>query len=427
MLRIFRKTIVSSITPISSKSSSLIDMVQIPRTGPFSAVYRAALSVLSSSKEPCKNFRDNYCQVAANSFGLVGQTYYTFNNSQNNIQGNSIQVILSCRCIDPSCERAILMRSVNVERRDGDERKTPSNRTVFLYQAVDGKLSDCHSELFNITNPSKASSFSNSKSTGTKIVYPVIDPFHQDYWTATRYSGLQSSCVETEIENLPTIDLSSLIASDINSTGRYVGLSGGCKPPPGIQYYRATGESDEDKLSDLYSNATRSAKTVASQQDCYSIGKRPIAYMRPRSIQLISDTELALVCSSAVLGILLLWSMLRKLMHNREEYTRFIIAGILFQVVLSYILEALPLHAALVNEIRAEKWYSPLAFADATYTHMNRDGKRDGVLMFIIDIGEARFLRTRVSLVACLSAFFTFVAIGIGSVIIYRVVRIIRN
>ena len=428
MIQGWIRTVTSAIAPIQSVSKESIDLIQVKQSGPLSAVFRATLSNLLSSKEPCKNYTNNYCQVGANSFGSVGQTYYSFNNSQNNLQGNSVQVILSCRCIDPSCERAILIRPVNVLTQDRDGQEIPTNRTIYLYQATGGKFTNCYSELFNTSAPTEESSFSNFTSSTKRDVHSVFDPFHKDYWTAIKYLGLEFGCLDSEIENLPIVDLNSLTASNITAIKEKILPSPpGCRPPQGLQYYRAASENDEETVAGLYNTAITSAKNLASQQDCFAVGKRPIAYMQPRSVELITNTELALTCSSGILGILLLWALLWKLMRKKKKYDRIVIAGILFQVLLSYALEALPIHTALANEISAKNWYTPLAFVDATYAYKDTDGKIDGVLMFIVIIGEARFLHTRVTLIASLTALFNFVAIGIVSLIILHVLRITRQ
>lgn len=97
--------------------------------------------------------------------------------------------------------------------------------------------------------------------------------------------------------------------------------------------------------------------------------------------------------------------------------------------VLSYGLEALPLHTALGSEISARNWISEFAFVDGTVAlakgHTNAEGSAEGSVMILTAVlGEVQYMRTREMLVASLTAFFDITVLVIIVLTIWRKVRI---
>ncbi|CDF33691.1 unnamed protein product [Chondrus crispus] len=149
---------------------------------------------------------------------------------------------------------------------------------------------------------------------------------------------------------------------------------------------------------------------MASQQDCYAVGKFQGTFLLHPTVTLVSDTELALSCSAAALGLIFLVSFyVKELKRKTSTYCH--LALIVFFQFLSYALEALPLHTALSSEISARDWSSMFAFVDAT-KGVN-GGENKTVLILTGVLGEVKHYKTRVMTVAVLTAAFDFVAIVI--------------
>ncbi|CDF36175.1 unnamed protein product [Chondrus crispus] len=399
------------------------------RTGPMSAVYRAALA--SNASQECNPFSGHQCEVAINGFGTVGEVQYTFNNSRENLQGNSTQVMVACRCIgqgknSAECGVALLVRPITLTRVGADGEREETGRHVCIYEAVGEKFSDCHSELVRLS----------TRPAGTKpeywrhplnFTYEVPDPISGDYWRADGQRGWTHDCEEAEFDALPEYNISNLRREDLrfNNHTTPAGKGGYCRPPEGVQYYRDVAEGSDDECAELYDFAAPSSAHIATQQDEIAVGQDPHTYISEKT-PLTSYTELALSVSAACLGVLFAWSMYRKIMKkkNAEQPVKYFLVGLLKQVM-SYALEALPLHIALAHEVGCRHWWSQFAFMDATITLAHgftgaQGSARDSMLVITAVMGEVEYLYTNESLLALITALFDLIAIAIFILTVVR-------
>lgn len=401
-------TAIESWHPYRSHSFAEASTVSAPREGPLSAVYRATLFSAPVSK-PCVPGGGKICQVASGSFAKVGEVHYAFNDSGRNIQGISRQVMVACHCLSSSCDLAILARPIDVFTHEADGVKRDTGERTCLYEAVDGKFSDCHSEVLQVTNRDRESVRDDTDENA--FVYIVNNPKHGDFWNATGTRGVTAECLDTDIARLPTLNVSSLESDQVGIIKRRSSPPNNfCHGYGNVQYYRPTDPADGETCSRIYDKSMTVAAHKASQQDCFAVGKAPGTYLQPASVTLVTNTELALSCSTAVLGIVVLFSFYRKQMEKEKPTYVTIGLAVLFQVI-SYSLEALPLHTALGSEINARNWRSLFAFIDATLTLSKSGSARDGVLILSVVLGELQHYKTRVRTVAVLAAIFDLVAL----------------
>lgn len=350
------------------------------------------------------------CQVASGSFANVGEVQYTFTDLGRNIQGRSRQVMVACRCLSKICDLAILVRPVDIFTREADgERRDTGSRTC-LYEAVEGKFSDCHSEVLRVSKQKEKSARDGMDPKAFN--YRVKDDVHGDFWNATGRRGISAECLDTDIASLPTVNVSSLTSDDVRFNMRESSPPDTfCHGNENVKYYRSADPDDGEACSLIYDKSLAVAAHTASQQDCYAIGKVSGTYLQPASVTLVTNTELALSCSAAVLGIIFVASLYIKEMKKKDSKYVALAWAVLFQI-LSYILEALPLHTALGSEISARDWRSLFAFVDATLgLGVKGSSARDGVLLMDVVLGELQHHKTRVITVAILTAVFDLIAI----------------
>lgn len=398
------------------------------RSGPMPAVYRSTL--ISNASRTCEPGSEDVCEVGIDGFGTVGEVQYDFNISTQNVKGRSTQVLVSCRCLAEECNVAVLVRPISVLTRTLTGKIVNSTKTC-IYEAVEGKFSDCHSELLRVS----------ARKRGTKpqyvrhnlnFTYIVEDDVNRDNWRAIGQRGWTHDCMDTELEALPVKDISNLKAEDIAFNIHTTSLHGShCRGSGNVQYYRDSGD-DKETCAAIYEYAAATGAHRATQEDEIAIGKEPSSYITAKP-PLTTDTELALSVSAACLGVLFAWSMYRRLTKKRDarKPVKYVIVGVLKQV-LSYALEALPLHIALVQEINCRNWNSLFAFADGTVTLAEDMTKAQGtakgsMLVLVAVVGEVQYLKTKEAQVAAIAAFFDLIAVGIIATTIVRKTRHLLN
>lgn len=402
----WRSTVSHSTSLIPPTSG--IHTTSAPRSGQLSNVYRSFLS--SSSSKRCLTDPNTDCRVAADPDVHVGEVFYNFNDYQRNFKGHSRQVMIACRCLTANCQSAVLVRPVEVSTR------LPNGTTAFtgtrtcLYEAVGGNFSDCHSELLHVS--------SQGKSVATKTLlardafsFNVEDDVNGDHWDARGSRGGYQSCLDTDFEQLPTVDMHALQTDEISVFGeRYVSLESGGIARKKSRLLRAVDPEDGVMCAALYAATLEDAARQASQQDCFAVAKFQNTFLLHPTVTLVSNTELALSCSAAALGLIFLVSFYVK-ETKRKTSTYYHLALIVFFQLMSYSLEALPLHTALGSEISARNWSSMFAFVDATKGV--KGGENMAVLILTAVLGEVQHYKTRVATVAVLTAAFDLVAIVI--------------
>lgn len=405
MRLLWRRTVSTATTSLTRKTAKIAHTA--PRSGPTSAVFRAALSAEQSPR--CTPGLDQMCHVAVGSFANVGHVRYYFNDTRRNIRGSSNQVMIACRCLSRDCALAILVRPVEIVTRSPDGKLQPSGKKTCLYESVQGKFSDCYSEALRI-------SYKNRESTRklddpNEFNYTVNDDYHGDYWTALGRRGTIIQCLDTDIEQLPRANLSEIKSQDVRFNEHRSGPRGDtCGAKGNVQVHRSAVQRDDEDCVTSYDTSMSVSAHTASQQDCYAVGKVEGTYLQPTTLSLVSDTELTLSSSAGVLGIIFLGSLYFKLMKKSTcTYAALWVAVIL--QCLSYALEALPLHIALGSEITASNWVSLFAFVDATQAS-HADGTKNGIIIITAVVGEVRHHTTRVMTIAVLTAVFDMLAIS---------------
>lgn len=401
----------------SSGPSAANDVRHTDRSGPLSAVYRSALGTATT---PCEPRRDEKCEVAVGGFATVGEVHYAFQSARRNIEGRSTQVMIACQCVHTECGQAVLIRPV----------RHPDAATC-LYEQVSGDgFADCHTELLRVsyrgtTRPPAYSHGNNS------FVYTVRDPKYNDQWTARGQRGWSRECPAADLDKLPVFDASALRGADIRD--------GGAPPPAGdpacstttqdVRYVRPESPDDGRQCAALYDIAAAAAAHRATQQDEIAIANDETAYFYPKP-ELVSDTELALSCSGAALGLLFAWSVFRRQLFKRNA-TLWYTMWVAVVQILSFVLEALPLHTALGSEIGASRWITLFASVDGTVAleqgHRTAQGSaRGSVLILTAVLGEVRYRTTRVLLIAVLTAFFDIAVLIVIVLTLFRKLNVRR-
>ncbi|CDF36177.1 unnamed protein product [Chondrus crispus] len=339
--------------------------------------------------------------------------------------------MVACRCIGQGedsneCGVALLVRPITLTRVGADGEREETGRHVCIYEAVGEKFSDCHSELVRLS----------TRPAGTKpeygrhpynFTYKVPDRISGDYWRADGQRGWMHDCGEAEFDALPKYNISGLRRGDLRFHKHTTPAEKGgyCRPPEGVQYYRDEAEGSDDECAALYDFAAPAASNRGTQQDEIAIGMDLSTYLAEK-IPLTTYTEIALSLSAACLGLLLAWSMHKKIITNMnaEQPIKYFLVSLL-KLVLSYALEALPLHIALAEEVRCRDWRSLFAFMDASVTLAHgfkgsRGSAKDSLLVLTAVVGEVEFLTTHEIFLACCTALFDVTALVIFGLTVVR-------
>lgn len=337
--------------------------------------------------------------------------------------------MIACRCVSKECGEAILMRPIDIPTRDkdGNPVETADKKKTCIYEQANGNFTDCHTELLRVTYRDRAHRPNFLHSQGD-FNYSVTDPNYGDFWNATGQRGWQRDCDDEDVKSLSVFDSSTLkrenIGFNVHSTNP---TAPHCKPSSDkVEYFRENDESGA-QCAELYEYAAAAASHRATQQDETSIGNVEGSYVYPKP-ELVSNTELALSCSGAALGLLFVWSVFRKQLFKRNA-TTFYTAWVTTIQVLSFVLEALPLHTALGTEISARNWVSQFASVDGTVAlakgHSTPQGSAQGsVLILTAVLGEVRYRETRVGLIAILTVFFDVTVVILVILTMLRKLRV---
>lgn len=390
------------------------------RSGPLSSVFRSSLS--SNEIEGCEPRADTKCEIAINGFGTVGEVHYNFTSNDRQLKGRSTQVMVACRCLSKECGVAILLRPVNVISR---ETETPIRRTC-MYEVFRGRYSDCHAELLRVSYRPVNQLPEISHSRDYFRYHPKWD---EKVWYAEGQRGWTHDCYEDQVASLRRVNIGSITEKNIKFNKHTTAAKNSCSPPEGIEYVVEENDADGEECAKLYHYAASGGAHRGTQQDEIATGASEESYLAEKP-DLISDTELALVCSAAGLGAMFVWTMYWKQMKKDKDNLKRLGAVILAQI-LSYTLEALPLHIALGNEIRAAAWRCLLAFMDGTLAvareTLEVQGSVNGSILVLTGVvGEVRYSQTREWLVWVLTVMFdlmvavviTITALGKGRQIV---------
>lgn len=372
-------------------------LVTSPPTGSLPAVLRSSLSASSA----CLPTSDDTCAPAP-SFGLVGAARYVFNDSLRNVAGSSLQTLYACRCLSRDCSVAVRLRPVD----------TPGGPTC-IYEKVDGGFADCHSQPLTLVSVKRGSGVLGrpgareedtveSKFTDA-VEYTVYDAAAGDFWNVSGTRGWASRCADREVARLPRAP--PLNAENVRVAAPGLDGPSACTPSAGYTFYRAP---DSATCGRLYAAAVARASHQATQQDCYAVGKRRAAYLRPPAGPLASDTAIALSCAAAALGLLVLAHASAK-RRQRTGRAALIYLGL---QVLAFGLEALPLIVVLAEEVDARRWVSLFAFVDSVVAMERPGDATGGVLVFTTVVGEVGLNSTRAVLLAALTAMFLMLGVA---------------
>lgn len=394
------------------------------RSGPLSAVYRTAISSNGTSAK-CETRPHQKCEVAIDGFGTVGEVHYEFQSARTNTAGRSTQVLVACVCLTDECIDAVLMRPINLFTRATNGSYVDSGKRTCLFEAVDGEFSDCHSELLRVSyRPSK---LRPEYLREEAFNYSVVDGTNE-FWDANGQRGWTRDCNESEVDALPAISMAELQKRKLKFNMHKTPPGNQCRAPPRVQYFRAA-DVDAQSCTEIYDHAAAAAAHIATQQDEIATANMESSY-KDEKPPLLEDTELALICSAAGLGVLFVWSRYRKKLRPADNSVLLLVVGVVGQVAVLYVLEALPLHTALGGELRARDWSSLFSFVDATLV-LGRDqtgpqGSAVGsVVVLTAVLGEVRYTHTREALVAALTALFDLAAVVIIFMTVVRKVRFI--
>lgn len=375
------------------------------RSGPMAAVYRDALR--TERKPLCTPSNEKKCEVGVRGFGSVGTVEYNFDAHGTNAKGRSTQVMIACMCIGRDCIDSILIRPVHVEGVD-----------TCLFMSVDNEFVNCQAELLRSVQRDADDGVTEKYSHGNYFKYNVNDIRKKTFWNAEGERGYARNCTAADFANLPVLDLDTLNeSSPVSSDMRAVPeMRKACQPPPGVTFYRPATKEQGTQCGNTYKYAASAATHRASLQDSIATGNDVSSYFEPKP-PLVSNTELTLTCSAAVLGVIFVYSQYSQFAGSPCPTTTILFATILFQFV-SFMLEALPLHMALFAEFQASKWITEFAFLDASLAlgsdQLSDQGSaRGSVLILTSLLGTVGYQYTRRGAVAALTAAFDLVALFI--------------
>lgn len=412
-LQRWRDAVGTATQPWQRGRAMMLSIIHSVRSGPLSEVYKSSLSTASSS--PCKPEQGKKCEVGIDGFGTAGEVQYEFESAKRNNKGRSTQVMVGCQCLSVECDIAILIRPVNVFRTLPGGNLQDTGKRTCIYEAVNGKFSDCHGELLRVSVRGEKERPKYTRGEG-KFDYAVVESL-SERWNATGQRGWTRDCLDTDIAALPVINTSRLAKDDIDFNVHRTQPKGPhCTPPENVQYYRSEEEADGEDCGKVYEYAASAAAHMASQGDEIAVGNLESSHLTKKP-PLVSNTELTLVCSAAALGILVLWTMYRKQISSKHTSIGRLGFCVLGQVF-SYVLEALPLHSALTSEFSAMRWSSIFAFADGTLAlakdQISGQGTAKGSVLILTSlVGEVQYRDTREIIVVILALLFDVLALGI--------------
>lgn len=397
----WRDALGTALYPSSLGSSSQNQVFHALRSGPIPTTFRNALTpILSTKCSPRDGLNGAECRVSTDGFGTIGQVDYLFDSRQDNRRGKSTQVMVACKCLGFECQNAILMRPVRVVENGSEV------GTVCLYQKLEDGYANCHADLF------RTQISATTMSSRDRISYSVKDPGRESSWSAFGERAWTFECSRAEVDALPRVNISAIKVGDI-SKGSFAQkdsrLKSSCVPESGIQLVIDESKEMDNECARTYEKASVAATHRATQQDEIAIGTSKTTYLEAKP-GLTGDTELALTCAAVMLGALAIWTTFRKEAAKKSvSYVRVFLV-LLVQVV-TFVIESLPLHTALLREWDARAWYSYFAYADATLGV----GKNGGVMVVTSFVGGVGYSFTRTKLLMWLTVLFDLLGLAIIS------------
>lgn len=416
---LLRDTLTRTLSPVENTT-----LVRSSRSGPVQNVFRSTLSTFLT----CTPNTTHTCRPAASRlFGTVGNAYYFFNHSDHNFIGQSLQAIIACRCLNTNCSHAVQIRPVTIV--DDDDKHTA------VYIAIDngGVLGypDCLSQVYRVVPNRRNEQLPQVENTPL-LQFSVADARVGDFWNVSAYRGWHYRCTKADVLKLPTINVSTIATSALRPLETTFDLSSPCKPKGASMMFRAM-ESEEEEVAAIYKRAAEAAMIQGSGQDCFANGREPRAYLSKASVSLVSDTELALACSAALLGLLFMIGACRKFTEESDQgmVTKKRLSSFLFAQIIYLVLETLPLLVLLIIELQASRWRSVFAFIDAVRVTSGASDQdkisTDGVLLITETVGDIQHLYTRTGLLFTLTLTLVVLSILVIATVFWRAYQVGRK
>ncbi|CAN8068271.1 unnamed protein product [Agarophyton chilense] len=393
-------------------------------SGPMPFVFRDTISAFSQPQ--CQQLGQQ-CELASHGFGTVGVVRYQFLGQRENIAGTSIQVQTACRCMGDDCNKAVLMRPVNITERNEDGTIHLTGKKSCIYQVFEGKFTDCHSETLRMQRKERVDHTINGL-----FIFEVDAMQHgHGSWTAVGHRGWDYSCVEEDFYSLPTVNMSSMVNNISSEIQVYPRLRRGelpsqnqsedCKPPPNVMYFRDAEEREGEECGASFQFAMASASFLGSQMDEVAVGKDKRTYLKEPPEILVFWEIMVLVCAAS-LGLYFAISACTKF-KKKNQWTVQRVLKLVAVLLMSLLFEAMPLHFALSFEVKALQWIGRFAYLGATVA-LGKDvvqpqsAVHGNILVLTAIVGESRFVSTSLLAVAMLSAFINVASLLILSGVI---------
>jgi len=331
----------------------------------------------------------------------------------------------------------VLLQPIHVHR-DGDTNDVVRNTCVFERVKDTDLFAECHTELLRVTSRKKPRT--TAEAPGNLQFFEadsnapwVYDLVRDAGWLAYGQRGWRRAISESEYNKLNTFNLSELasriedkMGSDREDEQFYFAYRQAAAETELVR--ESTIEGGED-CGEIYEYSVAGAAWYGSQQDEIAIGRLGSAYLEPQP-PLITTTELTLSCSAAALGTYTIWRISRRPLDTSRTALEDLLIVLFIQILL-HALESLPLHLALVGELRALRWESQFAYVDGTLAVAQDMGRaktaRESVYIATALIGQVSYFRTRVGLVIGLVVFFDVAGLaGLVATVVKRI-RLMRN
>mmetsp|Transcript_6925 Transcript_6925/g.14316 ORF Transcript_6925/g.14316 Transcript_6925/m.14316 type:complete len:558 (-) Transcript_6925:329-2002(-) len=405
------------------------------RSGPLGRTYREAYAAVGDAQcgfEPW----DQRCNVAIKGLGTVSIVGYDFFSRTENIHGHSVQTQIACQCLNKDCTKAVVIRPVDIW--NGSVRV--GRDCVYAWAPDNRSLLSCHIEMLNVQINQKDSL---PRKSDPDVWEYIVNVSKDEWWSAVGYRGRDFNISEKEFHLLPSavVNYDSPILNLKPMAQSQIQWIRSSNPGPESFTHSCSATSDWAKLGSSW---------IASQQDQYAIGLVDAVYLEPQP-SLISDTELTLVASNAALGVIAGWFLLRKSeralqkadilsIRFQRHVAIFHYLGTLLAVIIVFLLEALPMQVALIQEVQGERWSTEILHVDLTVassgdlldsTLASRASNSSALVASII-LGKARYIRTRVVLLSMLTALFNAVFLvrliyhSVDRFLLLRAVRIYK-
>lgn len=388
--------------------------------GPLRVVYRNAISAELGALKGAGRLKE----LMTRGFGTVGVVRYSFKSNRMNVAGESTQVMTACRCTGHDCTEAILLRPVNITETGPDGRIRLTGRKSCIYQFYKGTFTDCHSETIKTQDKRKGQSRHHSD----YWVFEVNASQHgEGSWKALGFRGWDYACHEDDFKLLPRVNVSGIGMANISSEIEDYPLRkdegpvpmdsrSGCRPPPGVQYFRDEREEDGAQCAETYEFSIAAGSFRASQMDQVAIGMKADSYTSELPALLRFWEVLVLSCAAS-LGLYFAHASLTKY-RKKGFWSRLRTVKLVAVILMSVAFEALPLHFALGFEADAKKWAGRFAYLAATIAVGKdqvqvQESAYGNIVVLTALLGESQYIETQLVTVVAFTA-----VVDIGGVVI---------